>query len=111
VNFFASHYGFNLCDIHFGIGKQMVRQQHHHKLIKNAEDIWKLSQKISNTTVVVLEEISDRTRSSHFFTFHEGGSHNIRTFIFYPIKLYFVEKIQMLKSGLKLKFVNKIAVY
>jgi hypothetical protein len=46
VNLFAPHHGFNLCDTHFGIGKQMVRQQHRHsELIQSAEDIWKLFQK------------------------------------------------------------------
>jgi hypothetical protein len=74
VYFFALHHGFNLCDSHFGIGKQMVRQQHRHILIQSAEDIWKLFQKISNTTAVVLEEIPDHTLPSHFFiSFHEGG--------------------------------------
>jgi len=73
VNLFGPHHGFNWCDTHFGIGKQMDRQQHRQKLIQSAEDIWKLFQKISNTTVVVLKKIPERILPSHFFTFHEGG--------------------------------------
>jgi hypothetical protein len=73
VNIFAPHHGFNLCDTHFGIGKQMVRQQRRHKLIQSAEDIWKPFQKISNKTVVAFEEIPEHILPSHFFTFHEGG--------------------------------------
>jgi len=34
VNFVAPQHGFNLCDTHFGNGKQMMRQQHRHKLIQ-----------------------------------------------------------------------------
>jgi len=111
VNFFAPHHGFNLRDTYFGIGKQMVREQHRHKLTQSAEDIWKLFQNIINWTVAVLEE-SQFLQCLDISSFSsKEGSNNIRTFILYPMKLYFVEKIQGLKIGLKLKFVNKIAVY
>jgi len=43
VNFVAPQHGFNLCDTHFGNGKLMMRQQHRHKLIQFAEEIWKIA--------------------------------------------------------------------
>jgi hypothetical protein len=66
------------------LGKQMVRQQHRHsELIQSAEDMWKLFQQISTTTVVVLEKIPDHRLPSHFFTpFTKEESHNIFEFLY-----------------------------
>jgi hypothetical protein len=84
VNFFAPHHGFNMCDTHFGIGKQMVRQHHRQNLIEKPQDIWQIFQKIINTTVIVLEDIPDRWLPKHFFTFHQGGISQYSNFYIVP---------------------------